>query len=414
MFLKRNTHIKIGRCCLLVIAALALSMHANAAGKEKLSNATTQSVSQVAEVAVKASGGHVGTPDPIPFGVPRRAPPYLRTTFDWLLAHIPVGESPLVTQTFMLAHTKIAFEAWTTAPWADLISEDIFREAILPYASISETRELWIADMRAACLPLVAHATSPAQAAVILNQTVFNHFNVHYSTLRERADQSPSESIKSGLASCSGLSIFLVDACRSVGVPARMVGVPMWMDGSGNHSWVEIWDGVAWRYTGADEPIGDQLDIGWFSDRASHQSNANPENAIYSITWRNTGILFPLVYDATRASAWCVDVTDRYTAVSNPLGPNELLVRVVVRQQAGSAREISAVQAVVDNLIGASGNSKDERSDLNDSLELIVPKDRFNAGDVSWLIDGFAPAAIDQHVLPDASINMTLVKQLGG
>lgn len=414
MFLTRNTHIKIGRCFLLVIAALALSMHANAAGKEKISKATTQSVSQVAEVAVKASGGHVGTPDPIPFGVPQKAPPYLRTTFDWLLAHIPVGESPLVTQTFMLAHTKIAFSAWNTAPWADLISEDIFREAILPYASISETRELWIADMRAACLPLVAHATSPAQAAVILNQTVFNHFNVHYSTLRERADQSPSESIKSGLASCSGLSIFLVDACRSVGVPARMVGVPMWMDGSGNHSWVEIWDGAAWRYTGADEPIGDQLDIGWFSDRASHQSNANPENAIYSITWRNTEILFPLVYDETRASAWCVDVTDRYTSVSNPLGPNELIVRVVVRQQAGSAREISAVQAMVDNLIVASGNSKDERSDLNDSLELIVLKDRFNAGDVSWLIDGFAPAAIDQHVLPDASINMTLVKQLGG
>ena len=413
MFRTSNTHTKIGHCCLLVIAALALSMHANAAGKEKISITTSRGGARVAAVAINASSRQAVVPDPFPSGAPK-VPAYLRTTFDWLTSHIPVGESPLVTQEFMLAHTKIAFEAWTTAPWASQISEDVFREAILPYASISETRELWIANMRAVCLPLVAHATSPAQAAVILNQTVFNYFNVHYSTMRERADQSPSESIKSGLASCSGLSIFLVDACRSVGVPARMVGVPMWMDGSGNHSWVEIWDGAAWRYTGADEPIGDQLDIGWFSDRASHQSNANPENGIYSITWRNTGILFPLVYDETRASAWCVDVTDRYAAISNPLGPNDLLVHVVVRQQVGAAREISAVQALVNNVIVASGNSKDERSDLNDSLEFIIPKDRFNAGDISWLIDGFAPAVIDQHVLPDASINMTLVKQLGG
>ena len=185
MFRTINTHTKIGHCCLLVIAALALSMHANAAGKEKISSTTSRGGARVAAVAVNASSRQAVVPDPRPSGTPK-VPPYLRTTFDWLTSHIPVGESPLVTQEFMLAHTKIAFEAWTTSPWASQISEDVFREAILPYASISETRELWIANMRAVCLPLVAHATSPAQAAVILNKTVFNYFNVHYSTLRER------------------------------------------------------------------------------------------------------------------------------------------------------------------------------------------------------------------------------------
>ena len=63
------------------------------------------------------------------------------------------------------------------------------------------------------------------------------------------------ESMETGLASCTGLSILLIDACRSVGVPARFVGTPLWADGSGNHSWVEIWDG-GWHFVGAAEPAG--------------------------------------------------------------------------------------------------------------------------------------------------------------
>lgn len=35
---------------------------------------------------------------------------------------------------------------------------------------------------------------------------------------------SPSQVIRAGHASCSGLSIFLASACRAVGVPARVAG----------------------------------------------------------------------------------------------------------------------------------------------------------------------------------------------
>jgi len=75
---------------------------------------------------------------------------------------------------------------------------------------------------------------------------------VAYSREREKADQSSFESIASGKASCTGLSILLVDACRAVGIPARVVGTPLWVDRSGNHTWVEIWDD-GWRYLGACE-----------------------------------------------------------------------------------------------------------------------------------------------------------------
>ena len=70
------------------------------------------------------------------------------------------------------------------------------------------------------------------------------------------------------MASCTGLSILLIDACRAVGVPARFVGTPLWSDGSGNHSWVEVWDD-GWHFTGAAEPTGDALNKAWFTGRAA-------------------------------------------------------------------------------------------------------------------------------------------------
>src|SRR4029077_17611360 len=95
--------------------------------------------------------------------------------------------------------------------------------------------------------PLVKQARTPGEAAVLLNQKVFPLIKVRYSTKRPKAVQSPAESARAGLASCNGLSIILIDACRAVGVPARFVGT-LWADNSGNHSWTEVWDGGGWHY----------------------------------------------------------------------------------------------------------------------------------------------------------------------
>ena len=96
-------------------------------------------------------------------------------------------------------------------------------------------------------------ARRPARRPQMLNRSVFPKLKVSYSTQRKKPHQSPSESIEQGKASCTGLSIILSDACRSVGIPARLVGTPLWTNNSGNHTWVEIWDD-GWHFTGACEP----------------------------------------------------------------------------------------------------------------------------------------------------------------
>ncbi len=308
-----------------------------------------------------------------------------RASLEWLIAHMPAADLRSLDAAFLLAHVDGAYNAWKTAPWSASVDEATYFDAILPYASVSEKRELWLPTLRAKCLPMVEGLRDPALASARLNQRIFPEFKVAYSTKRKRADQAPSESMESGLASCSGLSILLIDACRSVGIPARFVGVPLWTDGSGNHSWIEIWDGTRWRYTGAAEPTGDELDQGWFSGRASGQNRSKPEHAIYAVTWRETGVEFPFVFDPSRPRARAVDVTDRYAGKAAAIPDGMQVMRISVRDPQTKLRVARAVEAR-DQASGtvAKGVSKDERFDLNDHLELIVPKE----GMIAFAIDG--------------------------
>ncbi|MBI1302817.1 MAG: polyhydroxyalkanoate depolymerase [Phycisphaera sp.] len=318
-------------------------------------------------------------------------PPEQRASMEWLVAHMPAQDLATLDAAFLLAHVDGAFKAWKAAPWSAQVDEDTFRDAILPYASVSEKRELWLPVLREKCLPMVAAAKSPAEAAVILNTRIFPEWKVQYSTKRMRADQAPSESMESGLASCTGLSILLVNACRSVGIPARFVGVPLWTDGSGNHSWVEVWDGERWRYTGAAEPTGDRLDEGWFTGRAATQNRDKPEHAIYAVTWRDTGVEFPMVFDRSRPRARAVDVTDRYRARSAALPEGQRVLRVLARDPSTGSRVRAEVEVLgADGTVIGGGRTNDETRDLNDHLEIAVPI----GADLSYRIDGRSPASV--------------------
>ena len=196
-----------------------------------------------------------------------QAPAEQRGGLEFLLQHMPTRDLNSLSAEFILENVSYAYRAWNEAPWHDQVSAELFYNDVLPYANINERRDRWRKDFYERFQPLVVDAKSPGEAAAKLNQQIFNIVKVHYSTKRPKADQSPYESIDAGMASCTGLSILLIDACRAVGVPARFVGIPMWTDGSGNHSWVEVWDN-GWHFTGADEATGSDLDKGWFVDRA--------------------------------------------------------------------------------------------------------------------------------------------------
>ncbi len=302
----------------------------------------------------------------------KRVPAAQREGMQFLIQNMPDADRHTLSAQFLLQNVALAYEAWQKSPWKASIPKSVFLNAVLPYASLTETRDDWREMLREKALPLITGCRTPGEAAQRLNEKLFPLLNVHYSTERSRPDQSPCESLASGKASCSGLSILLVDACRSVGIPARIAGTPMWMNGRGNHTWVEVWDG-GWHFVGASEPDAQGLDHAWFTHDASEAIASDPAHAIYASSFQKTGLAFPLVWATDNQSVPAVNVTARYApqaAAAKTTYTARLLVNVLDSHGKRVAANVTVHEsggAVIGN-----GISKDETADLNNLLTFDV------------------------------------------
>ena len=241
----------------------------------------------------------------------KEVPDAQREGMEFLIANMPERDLTTLNAEFLLENVKYAYEALEKAPWGKDIPREVFLNDLLPFANVNERRDQWRRDFYMRFSPFVKGCTNASLAAARLNQKVFPAISVHYSTQRPKADQSPYESIEAGMASCTGLSILLVDACRAVGIPARFAGTPLWTNLSGNHSWVEVWD-KGWNFAGAAEASGDKLNQAWFAGRATTAQRDHPLHAIYAVSFKKTPLLFPLSWNPQVDYVHAVNVTDRY------------------------------------------------------------------------------------------------------
>lgn len=300
----------------------------------------------------------------------------LKPAMRFLVRYMPERDLQSLKADFLLDNVREAHGAWRAAPWRDQVSEALFLNNILPYANVSESREAWRKKLRERFLPLIEGIRSPGEAAATLNQKLFPLLKVKYSRKRLRADQSPSESMQTGTASCTGLSILLIDACRSVGIPARFVGTALWSDRSGNHSWVEVWDD-GWHFTGAAEPTGKHLDRAWFTGRASKADREHPLHAIYAVSYKRTPQTFPMVWNRRMRDVYAVNVTDRYAGKDKRAKLPEGYVRIMFRALAGPTADRCSANLVLKDPMGKvvyRGKTNDERFDANDHVTAALKR----------------------------------------
>lgn len=282
----------------------------------------------------------------------------------FLVEHMPAKDRESLTQDFLTINLDLAIQARSEFPWATCVPEEIFLNDVLPYAVFDETRDAWRADFLEKARPLVKEAKTASEAAQALNREFFKLISVHYNTKRKAPNQSAKESMASGQASCTGLSIILVNACRAVGIPARAVGTPIWTNQRGNHTWVEIWDG-GWHFTGADEydPLG--LNRGWFIKDAAQAKIDDPRHAIYATSWKREHLAFPLVWAQQNNNVAAVNVTASYAKPTANQSLANLGVRLFAKK--GGDRMAAKVSAIN----GSSGylgtaETKAGTTDLND------------------------------------------------
>jgi hypothetical protein len=238
----------------------------------------------------------------------------------FLVEHMPEADLRSLSGTYLLENVDLAHAAHERAPWAADVPEDAFLGEVLPYACASEPRDPWRREFHATLAPAVAASHTASEAAQVLNETVWKRFGVSYSPKRLRPDQSPAQSIAQGTASCTGLSIFLCAACRSVGIPSRVVGLDAWPHKPGNHTWVEILDGGRWRCVGAIEPEH-PVGSGWFLEEARLARRDDPRHSIWAVSFRRTGARLPLGW-AAGIPLDGLNVTDAYAAPPDASAPD--------------------------------------------------------------------------------------------
>ena len=242
----------------------------------------------------------------------------------FLRAHAPTWDTNL-DEAILRENVAYAARVRHETPVSMQVPEDIFREYVLPYAHLDERRDRWRPLFFDTFQEAARRSASIEDAVQHLNRAVFDEWGIQYHpTKRPHDNQSPLESIAAKFASCTGLSILLANACRAVGIPARIVGTPEWVDGSGNHTWVEIWDHGTWKFIGALEP--GPFGATWFND-AAREAARSPDHGIYAARWSPGDGHFPLAWNPGEEGVPADRLDARYVDVApTPEHPTRIII----------------------------------------------------------------------------------------
>lgn len=193
-----------------------------------------------------------------------------------------------------------------------------------------------------------------------------------------------------GYGRCGEESVFLVNALRSVGIPARQVYVPRWSHCDDNHAWVELWCDGKWYFTGACEPLM-ILNKGWFTNASSRAMMVH--SRLFD--------LFPAEGEdviGKEGAAVMLNQTTRYARVKT--------VSVKVTDKEGAAVKGAQVQFLVLNMGEYFPIAKAE-TDEDGTVSLVT-----GLGSVRVLaflpgMEGFAQADLDTRAQDEISLILT-------
>lgn len=299
---------------------------------------------------------------------------FAEKAWSFLCDNMPAQDRGKVSESYLRENLNLALKVRDEVPWGRSAPEDIFLNGVLPYSSIGEPAERWRPVFYQKFLPLVASCKNAVEAAELLNQKIWKIVGVAYNTKRRRPDQAPFDSMQQGMASCSGLSVLLIDVYRAVGIPARFAGCK-WRKKPGNHSWVEFWADGEWHYIGAFDCS--KANESWFDPDLAHAEADDPRYAIYAVNWAPTGTTFWAYWrgdDDSRAPIPAYNVTARYLKkVKAPLPDPMLSIDVRDARGLRVAVPVKVVEKGTNRVL-ASGTTQGESGDFNHHFTCTAAK----------------------------------------
>lgn len=335
---------------LVAMAAVAVTLQGCGGGGEKPPVAVTTTTMTT---TFACAPGHIPWPisGPIPIHcentseVTKQARTFLKSNLPpWDVGNLETFEEGILRPTI-----NISVMARDRFPWAESIPKDIWLNYVLPYANVNEPRTPWRTLLAKKMGPLVQNpgfeAGSITEVAEILNRELWSVLRpdgeITFKSEMTPLIYDPMSIIDYGYASCTGVSIMLVDALRSVGVPARIAGTPAWHGNvsDGNHNWVEVWlgpgeglRGEAWSFiegkpAGGGENFTDPCNK-WFCTPERFDGKTQAFAPQYDRTTNYT--VYPMAWDLQNQNVPGVNRTAFYNALCQPCGKNGTEARMLV------------------------------------------------------------------------------------
>lgn len=317
----------------------------------------------------------------------------LKDELAYLIINMPEADRDTMSLALLEENVRYAHQARQQYAWARELPYETYLADVLPYHVVDEVRDAWRKELYELFAPAVEKCNTLEEAINAVNSRIPELTGVHYNTLREKTNQSPRESMRQGMASCTGLSILLVDAYRAVGIPARFVGTASWHDDRGNHSWTEVWLDGEWRVTEYYFPS--QLDHLWFMADAAKAKADDRRYAIYATRFGKAEDWFPMVWCGEDNTAiedlpkfiGAENVTQHYIDLAHEQQSRRLEagththLRIAGYQKRGTTtNSADRVEMGVDVFQGTEqmggGLTAGPLRDMNDYFTILLPKNR--------------------------------------
>ena len=213
------------------------------------------------------------------------APKNQKEGLAFLISYMPKRDLTTLSASYLLENTAYAFKAREKYPWCKALPDSIFFNEVLPYTNVAETRDPWRKDFYERFSKYVEDKTNLKDAIFAIANPIKDEVKVDYNIKRSIMDSSPKEAMSENMATCTGLSIILTDAFRSVGIPSRLTGTPMWTNMKGNHTWCEVFIDNEWKFI---EYYPEDLNKSWFLADAGKADPNNPLHWIYAVSYKPT------------------------------------------------------------------------------------------------------------------------------
>lgn len=328
----------------------------------------------------------------------------------FIIGYMPVRDLTTLSAEFLLENSEYAYKAREKYAWCAALPDSVFFNEVLPYANISENRDPWRKDFFERFSKYADDKNNMVEAIFAIARPINKEVKVEYNTKRSKVDLSPMEAMAENMATCTGLSIILTDAFRSVGIPSRLAGTAMWTNYKGNHTWSEVWVDNQWQFI---EYYPDTLNKSWFLADAGKADPDNMLHWIYATSYKPTRLWYYAAVDGAHVLdsvdtsgfpedlkerykrmesrpkkgepyIWGVNVTQRYIDLyqksleNSSLNEDEIMADIVVFANSDTTKSESRISCRVDIFEGENkidfGYSPRKTDDMNLFLKFRLKK----------------------------------------